>query len=91
MNYLRKQTETGPAAEARKILTINNGLDIDGSHFPFVGYKGGSEPGVLNLTYLAQSRTGTWYALAATWNNPGAALDEKELLSRVMQAFRLLP
>jgi beta-lactamase class A len=90
MDYFRKHTESGPAADARKILSINPGLDIDTDRFPIVAFKGGSEPGVLNLTYLVQSRSGAWYALAATWNNPKAALTNEDLALVVTQAFQYL-
>ena len=90
MNYLRQHTDTGPAADARKILAINTGLDIDTEHFPIIAFKGGSEPGVLNLTYLVKSRDGNWYALAATWNNPKAAVKNEDLFGLVTRAFRLL-
>jgi beta-lactamase class A len=91
MEYLRLHTLKAPAADARGILSINPGLDIDKARYPFIGFKGGSEVGVLNLTYLVESKKGDWYALSATWNNPKAALTENDLFSRVTQAFRVLP
>src|SRR3546814_20739954 len=49
MDWLRRHTETGPAAEARRILGLNPGIPADAaSHWAYVGYKGGSEPGVLD-------------------------------------------
>ena len=47
--------------------------------FSSVGYKGGSEPGVLNLSWLLRRPSGTWYAVTASWNNPAAALDNSRL------------
>ncbi len=40
-----------------------------------MAFKGGSEPGVLNLTTLVTARTGTSYCVSATWNR-AAPLDE---------------
>ena len=40
-----------------------------------MAFKGGSEPGVLNLTMLVTARTGTSYCVSATWNR-AAPLDE---------------
>jgi len=91
MNYLRKHTETGAAAEARKILGINPSDLVDKSKFSVICYKGGSEAGVLNLTYLLQSRGGHWYALSATWNDPKAALDENKFFAAISGGFGLLP
>ena len=90
MNWLRQHSEKEPAAQARGVLAINPGLAPSKTHFPFVGYKGGSEPGVLNLTFLLKSKTGHWYALTATWNNPKAALEEDKLFALLQQSFELL-
>src|SRR5205085_9591337 len=48
MDWLRRQTETDKTA--REILAINPGagLNISRDKWQYVGYKGGSEPGVLN-------------------------------------------
>ncbi|MGC2636092.1 MAG: serine hydrolase [Acidobacteriaceae bacterium] len=45
-----------------------------------VAYKGGSEPGVLNLTTAMTGKNGHHYCVAATWNND-AALDENQFFS----------
>ncbi|WP_209347593.1 serine hydrolase [Pontixanthobacter sp. CEM42] len=45
----------------------------------YVGYKGGSEPGVLNLTWLLQDKAGEWLMLSLSWNNPEANVDEAAL------------
>ncbi|HEX8520609.1 MAG TPA: serine hydrolase [Tepidisphaeraceae bacterium] len=90
MNYLRQHTEKAPASAARAILAINPGLSPDKTHFPFVAYKGGSEAGVLNLTFLLKSKSNHWYALSATWNNPAAPLDDQQLLSLLQSSFNLL-
>lgn len=45
-----------------------------------IAYKGGSEPGVLNLTAALQGRNQRAYCVAATWNNDAAALDEQRLV-----------
>jgi beta-lactamase class A len=90
MNWLRIHTEKSPAAEARGILSINPGLTPDKTHFPFVGYKGGSELGVLNLTFLFKSKSNHWYALSSSWNNPAAPLDEQKFFELLQQSFELL-
>jgi beta-lactamase class A len=41
-----------------------------------VSFKGGSEPGVVNLTTWLESPQGKTYCVSATWNNPDTALDE---------------
>lgn len=45
-----------------------------------VAFKGGSEPGVLNLTTFVEARNQKTYCVAATWNND-AHLDERRFVS----------
>lgn len=68
------------------ILAINPGFSIPRDRIAYVGYKGGSEPGVLNLTLLIRTKEGAWYALSAGWNNPEKALDDKKLVALVQAA-----
>lgn len=56
----------------------------------YVGYKGGSEPGVLNLTWLLTDKTGRDWMLTLGWNNPAAVLDEGKLTA-LAQRILLLP
>lgn len=74
----------------REILGISKALPPGlAEQWRYVGYKGGSEPGVLNLTWLLQSQEGRWYVLAMSWNNPDAGLDHKafELLAQRVLAL----
>ncbi|WP_170151045.1 serine hydrolase [Hephaestia caeni] len=90
MDWLRRHTETGPAAEARRILGLNPGIPADtAAHWAYVGYKGGSEPGVLDMTLLLHAKSGGWYALSGTWNNPDAALAEGRLIGLISRAAML--
>jgi beta-lactamase class A len=90
MDWLRRATESGPAADARQILSINRGLDVPADLFPYCGFKGGSEPGVLDLTFLLQDRSRTWWALSATWNDPSAPVDDARFMGLVTRAIRLV-
>lgn len=49
----------------------------------YIGYKGGSEPGVLNLSWLLRDDAGAYYAMVMSWNDPDNAFDKTplELLS----------
>ncbi len=88
MDWLRRNTEGGPAAEARAILAKNSGIGPTPA-WSYVGYKGGSEPGVMNMTFLLQAKNGGWYALAGSWNNPAAAIDEARFASLMRRAVEL--
>lgn len=60
----------------RQIMSVSKGLPEGATaDWAYVGYKGGSEPGVLNLTWLLQSEQGRYYVLAMSWNNPDAVLN----------------
>lgn len=41
----------------------------DASYWTYVGYKGGTEPGVLSSSYLLLDRYGRWSCLSAAWSN----------------------
>lgn len=66
---------------ALAILSIN--LGTDRSHFSdwdYAGYKGGSEPGVLNFSWLLRDHAGAWWVLAMSWNDPATAVSELQLM-----------
>jgi hypothetical protein len=55
-----------------------------------VGFKGGSEAGVLNLSFLLRREDGAWFAVAATWNDPTAAVDEARLIALTSRLLALM-
>ncbi len=58
------------------LMQINPGVALP-QDWQQVAYKGGSEPGVLNLTTQLVSREGTQYCISATWNH-NQPLDEAQ-------------
>ncbi len=60
-------------------MQINPGV-ADKKDWQQIAFKGGSEPGVLNLTTALTGKNGHHYCVAATWNN-NAALDENKFFS----------
>jgi beta-lactamase family protein len=88
MDWLRVNGED----TARAILAINPGLaaQIPGG-FAYVGYKGGSEPGVISLTWLVRTRAGTWFAVSGIWNNPAGAANPITFSALMGRAVQLLP
>ena len=60
-------------------MQINPGV-ADKKDWKQIAYKGGSEPGILNLTTALTGNNGHHYCVAATWNNT-AALDESRFFS----------
>ena len=93
MNWLRRNTEPNTRASSlRDVLSINtgSGLNVSRERWSFIGFKGGSEPGVLNMTYLLQSKSGQWYAMAITWNDPTAPLDNSKVFGLVQRALQII-
>src|SRR5699024_1461334 len=68
---------------ARKILSVNPGLDFDQAKWAYIGFKGGSEPGVVSMTYLLKSTNGNWHVLSAEWNNTEKNIDIPHFASLV--------
>jgi hypothetical protein len=72
------------------ILAVNPGLGFSRETFEYIGYKGGSEPGVLNLTWLLRSRSGKHYAMSAGWNDPAKEVDLAKFSALMMAAADLI-
>jgi hypothetical protein len=90
MDWIRRNTGAGPGAEARRILAMNPGVGpAIASTWGYVGYKGGSEPGVISMSFLLQARDGHWYALSASWNDTAAVVDEGRFIALMSRAVEL--
>ena len=87
---LSRQPGLAPVAS---ILEINNGsLALSPGQWSSVWFKGGSEPGVLTLNYLATTRTGQSYVVSALTANPSAPIPSTaaaELIGAIKAAFTL--
>lgn len=88
MNWLR--VHGGPTA--LDILAINPGMaSAVANQFAYIGYKGGSETGVMNMTFLLRSKDGKSYAVAGSWNDAKSGLDERrfqQLMTRIITLLR---
>lgn len=90
MGWFRDRRNSPAGAEALRILALNPGpVSALADRFAYAGYKGGSEPGVLNMTLLLRDRQERWVALAASWNNPAAPVDEFLFADLVRRAAEL--
>ena len=76
------------------ILSANSGgIGLHPAKWPTVWYKGGSEPGVLTLGYLATNSNGQTFVVVAMLSDPAAALVPSAvlgLLAIVQGAFELV-
>lgn len=87
--FVRMRKTADP--EAFRIMAINpSATDAIKANWRYIGFKGGSEPGVLNLTWLLTDKEGRDWVLTLGWNNPAAVVDEGKL-EAIAQRILLLP
>jgi hypothetical protein len=77
-----------------QVLSLNDGgLQLDPAQWKTTWFKGGSEPGVLTLAYLATTKTGQSYIVTVLAENPAQPINEAKaepvLLAAIKGAFTL--
>jgi len=78
MLTLKAQADLPATSEILDVLTLNPGIVGAPGQFTHIGFKGGSEPGVLNLTWLVQRASdGAWRFLSLGFNDDTAPIDEE--------------
>lgn len=88
MERLRSSSEW---PRLQSLLTIVKPFDIDDHAWEYLGFKGGAEMGVLNLTLLGKLRgKEEWYTVSFTWNRNDQALDEPTWIRLVQRAMLLV-
>jgi hypothetical protein len=91
LGWFAGHAETPAGAEALRILARNPGPAASvRRHFEYVGYKGGSEPGVVSMSLLVRDRSERWSVVTATWNDPASAVDETRFQALVTRALAIL-
>ncbi len=72
-------------------MAINNGVGpVAAADWSYLGYKGGSENGVLSMSLLGQRKSdGKWFVVTASWNNPDANVDTGPLVALVTRLLAL--
>lgn len=84
---LGQKPETRPVAE---ILTLADQLGIDREKFPYVGFKGGSEIGVLAGNWLLERDDGRRFTMTMAFNNPDKAVDPAAVIESLNTAVELI-
>lgn len=90
LHSMSMQPELAPL---RDVLAINPGIELDSATWPYIGFKGGSEVGVLTVSWLLQRADGRWFTLNLGLNNTEQAIDigdETLAISLAEQALTLL-
>ncbi|NIJ36891.1 beta-lactamase class A [Sphingopyxis panaciterrae] len=73
------------------VLAINNGVGPAAAEpWRYLGYKGGSENGVLSMSVLGERKAdGKWFVVTASWNDPKANLDADKMVGLVTRLLAL--
>lgn len=80
----------GGGGTALAILAVNPGVDdATRAKFAYVGFKGGSEPGVITLNYLIRRTDGRWLAVVGNWHRADAAVDATTFAALMTRALIL--
>lgn len=56
----------------------------------YVGSKGGSELGVIAMSFLAQAPSGGWHVITGSWNNNAQAVDENKFIGLMLRALDMV-
>ncbi len=76
-SYIIKQGDK----TALDVMAVNDGLpEGNKKDWEYIGFKGGSEPGVVSLNYLMKNKAGDWYVVAGSWNDTAKAVDTQTLV-----------
>ena len=91
---LQEQAQDPASAALSTVLSREvAGIGLDPSAWPTVWYKGGSEPGVLTLGWLATTSDGETFVVEAMVSNPDDALSPEsitDLVGLAQDTFALL-
>jgi hypothetical protein len=72
-----------------QVISLNDdGLKLDPAQWRTTWFKGGSEPGVLTLAYLATTRTGRSYVVTVLAENPSQPIDETTAIPVILSAIK---
>ena len=87
---LENRSEQPALAPLRAILSINPGIALDHTLWPYVAFKGGSEPGVLSMTWYLERSTGARFVVSIIVNDPRRPVDEAAAISVAQAVIALL-
>jgi len=91
MSNLKDYGDAPATAEVKKALSINPGIPDDAGLFSYIGFKGGSEPGVLTLSFLLQrKKDGAFRFYSVETMNTAAPVNEDAIVYAAQAGRALL-
>ena len=82
---------TRNSTTAMSAMAINPGVNVGATRdWAWLGYKGGSELGVISMSLLGQRKSdGKWFVVTASWNNPAVPVATDTLVGLVTRLLAL--
>ena len=72
-----------------RVLSLNDdGLQLDPAQWKTTWFKGGSEPGVLTLAFLATTRSGQSYVVTVLAENKSQPIDQASAIPAILAAVK---
>ena len=72
-----------------RVLSLNDdGLQLDPAQWKTTWFKGGSEPGVLTLAFLATTRSGQSYVVTVLAENKSQPIDQASAIPAILSAVK---
>ncbi len=91
MLFLKTMAESDFALQPLlEIMALETQLSFDGETWPYVGFKGGSEMGVLHGTWLMRRHDGRWFVLSLGFNDTEEAIDLEAAIGAMTAAVEAL-
>ena len=93
MAHLYRQSRKPGLEPLRDVLSKNPGLPLERKVWSWIGYKGGSEPGVLNMTWVLETGPAAKpdvYLLSMTFNDTRQSLKEDQAIGLVQRAIEYI-
>lgn len=77
--------------QAMAAMAINNGVGpVAAADWRYLGYKGGSENGVLSMNLLGQRKSdGRYFVVAASWNNADANVETDRMVGLITRLLAI--
>ena len=71
------------------MLSLNDdGLQLDPAQWRTIWFKGGSEPGVLTLAFMATTRAGHSYVVTVLAEDPSAPINQATAIPAILSAAK---
>ena len=88
LDWLRTDGGDKPMA----IMAVNPGVEPAlAARFAYLGYKGGSEAGVIAMNFLVRTRAGRWFAVTGHWNDTAKPVENLTFATLMSRALGLVP